>query len=328
MTTQDRTRRRIAIVGALITIGLVYYVGNRARTALLDANTVVAWVNGEAISALQVNRGFSRDSFDSTANDMKQQKVERLITQVATRQFLGKHGVHVQAELVDKEIAKMERNPPSLGCPCCTYASLGDYLLAIGDTREDLRLEIESTIGLSDYARTSWRKSHPDKSAVLREVADQSTYIRQRYIKAWQIFFNTFQQPGYNSDPGKVTRAAARKAQAAWDRLQRGEPFEAVVRSVSEDMTSNHKGGSLGFVERSSYGREVQAAVAQLEPGQYSKPIQSSWGYHIIKWEPMSDADIVEFCESYFVDKELKTIQSQIMKGAKVERPQSSDRGS
>lgn len=316
------------IVGAIIALGIAFYSFNYVRKARIEARTVVARVNGEAIYESDVNRGLPDDSFDSTANDMKQNRIEHLISRMAIRQFLSKHGVHVREELVDKEINKMEENPPSMGCPCCTYPSLDAYLSTIGYTRDDLRLEIRSNIGLSDYARESWRKSHPDKSAVLKEIGGQSTYIRQHYVKAWQIFFNTFQQPGYNSDPGMVIKAAGQKAQKTWDRLQRGESFEAVAKSVSEDMTSKHKGGSLGFIARASYGQEVEEAISGLKPDQYSKPIQSSWGYHIIKWEPMNDGDIVKFCESYFVDKEYKSLNSQIMKSAKVERPKSPDSGS
>ena len=145
-------------------------------------------------------------------------------------------------------------------------------------------------------------------------------------MKAWQIFFNTFQQPGYNADPDKIIKAAAQKAQKAWDRLQRGEAFDAVAKSVSEDMTSNRKGGLLGFIDRKSYGQEVEEALSHLKPDQYSKPVVSAWGCHIVKWEPMSDEDVVKFCESYFVDKQYKSIQSQIMKSAKIEKVQSRHR--
>ncbi|MCE5199591.1 MAG: peptidylprolyl isomerase [Armatimonadota bacterium] len=333
MTTEDSTQSRplpwgmIAIV-AVIVLGIAYYTFNYIRNARIEASTVVARVNGEPIYAADVNRGLPDDSFDSTTNDMKQNKIMRLISQMAIRQFLSKHGVQVREDIIEKEIGKMEQNPPSMGCPCCTYPSLDAYLSAVGYTRDELRLEIRNSIGLSDYARRSWEKSHPDKSAVLKEIGGQSTYIRQHYVKAWQIFFNTFQQPGYNTDPGKITKAAGQKAQKAWDRLQRGESFEAVAKSVSEDMTSKHKGGMLGFIDRSSYGEEFANTISKLKPGAYSKPFESSWGCHIVKWEPMSDGDIVKFCESYFVDKENKSIYSQIMKSAKVERPKSSDSGS
>lgn len=333
MTIENTTERRTLpwktiIIGAVIVCCIAYYAFNYIRNARIEASTVVVRVNGEPIYESTVNSGFSSDSFDSTMDDMKNNKIARLIPQVAVRQFLSKHHVHISEKLVDKQIMELEKNPPSMGCPCCTYASLDAYLSAIGYTRDDLRLDIRNSIGLSDYAKKSWRKSHSDKSAVLKEIGGQSAYIRQHYASVWQIFFNTFQQPGYNSDPAQVDKKAAQKAQKAWERLQSGNPFDAVAKSVSEDMTSNHKGGSLGFIDKSSYGQEFEDAISHLKPGEYSKPVHSSWGYHIIKWQPMSDDDIVKFCESYFVDKENKKLYSQIMKSAKIERLKASENGS
>ncbi|MCE5324664.1 peptidylprolyl isomerase [bacterium] len=331
MDTEDTTQHRVLpwktiIICVVIALGAAYYAYNYIRNARIEASTVVVRVNGEPIYASTVNRGFSSDSFDSTADDMKNNKIARLITQVAVRQFLSKHHVRVREELVDKQIAELEKNPPSMGCPCCTYPSLDAYLSAIGYTVDDLRSDIRNQIGLSDYAKKSWRKTHSDKAAVLKEIGGQSQYIRGHYAKVWQVFFNTFQQPGYNTNPDQVNKKAAAKAQKAWKRLQNGDKFGAVARSVSEDMTSKHKGGSLGFIDKSSYGEEFQDAISHLKPGEYSKPVHSSWGYHIIKWQPMSDDDVIKFCESYFFEKEFKRLYSQIMKSAKIERLDSANK--
>ncbi len=213
MNTEDATTQRKPIPWAMIIVGalIVGYIAYYAYDSIRSAGTIVARVNGEAISEADVDRGLPDDSFDSTTNDMKQNKIARLISQMATRQFLAQHGVRVPEEMVDKEVSRMEQNPPSMGCPCCTYPSLDAYLSAIGYTRDELRLEIRNNLGLSDYARKSWEKSHRDKNAVLREIGAQSAYIRQHYVKAWQIFFNTFQQPGYDADPTKSLRQHLRK---------------------------------------------------------------------------------------------------------------------
>lgn len=331
MTTENTTVKRkpipwtTVIVGSIIAIGIIYYAYTSISNARRAASTVVARVNGEAIYESDVNRGLPDDSFDSTVDDLRQNKLETIITRVAVRQFLSKHHIHVRKGDIDKEVDQMEKNPPSKGCPCCTYPSLDAYLTAMGMTRDELRQDIEGKLGLMDYTRKSWRKSHSDKKSVMKEIGSQSDFIRQHYVKAWQIFFNTFQQPGYNSDPDKIIKIKGQIAQKAWGMLQRGKSFDAVAKSISDDMTSKHKGGSLGFIDRSTYGQEVDDAISHLKPGQYSKPIQSSWGFHIIKWSPMNDDDIISFCESYFVNKEYDKLYSRIMKSAKIERVKPSD---
>ena len=315
------------IIGAIIALAIAYYAFDNIRTARIEASTVVARVNGEAIYESDVNHGLADDSFDSTTSDMKNNKIARLISQVAIRQYLSKQGIRTNEDLVDKEVRKMEANPPSMGCPCCTYKSLDDYLVTIGYTRDNLSADIRNDIGLSQYAKISWKKSHPNSSDTLKLIGNDSKYIRQHYINACQVFFNTFQQPGFNSDPSQIKKAASKKAQKAWERIQHGEAFDAVAKSVSEDMTSKHKGGSLGFIDKSSYGQEFADTVSHLKPGTYSKPFESSWGYHIIKWQPMSDDDIVKFCESYFINKEFERLRAQIMKSAKVEMIKKPDNG-
>ncbi|MEN6520178.1 MAG: peptidylprolyl isomerase [Armatimonadota bacterium] len=332
MSIEEQSSRRplplrTLIIAVIVVLGAGGYAFNYIRNARIEASTVVARVNGEPIYEVDINRGLPSDSFSDTLDNLKENKLSRMISQMAVRQFLTKHGVRVREELVEKEIEKLEKNPPSKGCACCTYPSLDAYLSAVGYTRDELRQEIRNNIGLSDYAQTSWSKSHQDKAKVLKEIGAQSKFIRARYVNACQIFFNTFQQPGFDSNPDKIRASISQKAKTAWDRLQSGESFGAVAKSVSEDMTSKHKGGMLGFIDRASYGQEFDEMISKLKPGETSKPFESSWGYHIIKWKPMSDSDIVKFCESYFVEKEFKSIYSQIMKNAKVERPKSTDSG-
>lgn len=328
---QYKTRRSLPwkeiVIGAIVlTIVGVFgfdYISNARR----QAGNVLARVNGEPITEADVNRGFPGDLLDAAAGSMKQSKLERLIAQAAVRQFLEKNGVEVDEDLVDKEVAKLRANPPSQGCPCCTYPSLENYLATIGYTMDNLREEIRNGIGLSEYARESWKKTHPDKARALKAISAQRDYISKHYVVAWQIFFNTSQQQGFDTNPGPIRKAAWDKAQQAWKRLQGGESFEAVAKSVSEDMTSKNKGGALGAVDRSSYGREFEEAVTMLKPGEISKPFESSWGVHIVKKGTMREADVLKVCEKYLEQNEYNSLYDRIVKETKVERVQTGETG-
>jgi len=81
------------------------------------------------------------------------------------------------------------------------------------------------------------------------------------------------------------TLAAYTKIQAAYKRLQAGEPWEAVVKSVSEDPGSKDIGGDIGFITAilpSGFYSFETAAYSTL-PGTYSAPFRSNIGYHIVK---------------------------------------------
>ena len=319
-TTRKKPSWKVIATVTIIALATVCYAYSSIKTSRKEAATVVARVNGQPIYESEVNRGIVSNSFDSTADDMKQNKLQQLVSQLALKQFLDKHNIKVNKKLVDKEIDNLEKNPPSKGCACCTYPDLNSFLEANGITIDDLRGEIEGNIGLNQYAKISWKQSHPTTKDVMKVIGEDSKFIRKNYIKGWQIFFNTFQQTG---DQQQIEKTAAQNADKAWKRLQSGESFENVAKSMSEDMTSKHKGGYLGIIDGSTYGQEVQQAICSMVPGIISKPIHSSFGYHIIKYEPMTDADVVKFCESYLIDQEKKKLNTQIMKDAKVEIVQS-----
>ena len=79
-------------------------------------------------------------------------------------------------------------------------------------------------------------------------------------------------------------KAAQERMNSAYARLQKGESFETVCRDVSDDATSRGNGGMLPGFET---GRQVpafeEAAFALAKPGDLSKPVQTNYGWHILK---------------------------------------------
>ncbi len=81
---------------------------------------------------------------------------------------------------------------------------------------------------------------------------------------------------------------AATKAKATIDeyykRLQDGEDFEALAKSDSEDTSSAARGGYLGFFGINKYEKSFEdAAFALKNDGDFTKPIQTRVGWHIIR---------------------------------------------
>ncbi len=68
-------------------------------------------------------------------------------------------------------------------------------------------------------------------------------------------------------------------------RILRGESFEAVAASVSEDPVSARKGGDLGWVVLAELDPYFANQVFRMsQPGQLSGAIKSSYGYHLVKF--------------------------------------------
>lgn len=68
------------------------------------------------------------------------------------------------------------------------------------------------------------------------------------------------------------------------DQLNQGASFEDLAREYSEDPGSGANGGELGWIQQGQTVPEFEQAAFALEPGQYTQtPVQSQFGYHIIK---------------------------------------------
>jgi parvulin-like peptidyl-prolyl isomerase len=77
------------------------------------------------------------------------------------------------------------------------------------------------------------------------------------------------------------------EAQAALERLDAGEDFALVATEVSTDTFTAANGGELGWLLEGDlelgYGPAVEEAAFSLSPGEYSQPISSTVGIHIIR---------------------------------------------
>ncbi|GAB4046542.1 peptidylprolyl isomerase [Spirosoma litoris] len=80
-------------------------------------------------------------------------------------------------------------------------------------------------------------------------------------------------------------KMAKERIDAAYARLQKGEPFELVCRDLSDDATSKTNGGVLPMStpDRPWVPAFDDAAFSLAKPGDYSKPVHTNYGWHIIK---------------------------------------------
>jgi len=86
-------------------------------------------------------------------------------------------------------------------------------------------------------------------------------------------------------------------AKAAKARLDAGEAFEALAKELSTDPSAQSNGGSLGTFGRGAMVPAFEEAVFAMEKGQISDPVQSEFGFHIIRCEGASQKTLEEAAE-------------------------------
>ena len=80
------------------------------------------------------------------------------------------------------------------------------------------------------------------------------------------------------------------EAQAAIDRLDAGDDFATVAQELSIGP-SGPDGGDLGFFKKEDMVPEFSDAAFALQPGEISGPVQSPFGWHVIRVEERRQAE-------------------------------------
>jgi len=282
---------------------------------------VMATVNDEPIYESQISEGIPTNAFESTTKLAKEIKLERRISYLTFAQFLESQNIHVDNKEIDNEIEKLKKNPPASGCMCCRYPNLDVYMSSNFYTMAELRRETANGIGIARYLEKMWQQKNlldADRKALVQK---ERTGLEKEYVKVSHIYFNTFQQPEFSLDSEGVVKKARIKAERAWQRLINGETFDKVAATVSDDTMNKMNGGLLGCIKIGTFGNMLRETRAQVKDGEYSKPQESPFGFHIVKFAPMNDADILDILKTQYYNQQTEKIISEIQAKAKVVKP-------
>jgi len=290
-----------------------------------EAAVVLARVNGEAITRAELEAGLPKGSlfggiFSRDLDNLRQAKLDRLISAHALAQFLKAKAIEVTPAEIDAQVAQLHRTPPSSGCSCCRYASLEEFMDTLGIDMLELRRGIANDLGTQRYLEARWQKEYPPGAARDALLQTERPRLEKDYIKASHIFLNTFQNKRFEENPEAVRRETRERAESAWRRLQAGEAFATVVADVSEDAMSRPNGGLLGCIPREALGTQFAEALAGLTPGQYGRPVESPWGWHIIRREAMTDADLLGLLRDDLTGRWWDEERQRLMTEAHIER--------
>lgn len=117
---------------------------------------------------------------------------------------------------------------------------------------------------------------------------------------------------------------ALKKANEIYEKAKNGEDFAQLAKEYSDDSQSAEKGGQLPEFGSGTTTRMIpsfeDAAFALKENGDISKPIQTDYGYHIIKrldWKPLASFDEMK---KELQRKVSKDERSQITQDSFVEK--------
>ena len=131
-------------------------------------------------------------------------------------------------------------------------------------------------------------------------------------VKVGHIMLRT----GYGATKEQIENARL-TADSIYDRLQKGESFETLAEKYSQDEASKSNKGIMNWMPSlSGYPEEFKDTCFNLQPGTYSKPFQTDYGFHIVKY--MDKRPLAEY-------KDLQeTIKSKVNRDSRSESSKAS----
>lgn len=92
--------------------------------------------------------------------------------------------------------------------------------------------------------------------------------------------------------PAVSEAARAKASQILAQAKQDPARFDALAKQYSQDTGSAEQGGDLGFFARGSMVKPFEDAVFALKPGEITGPVQTPFGWHIIKLAEIKPAQV------------------------------------
>ncbi|MBL7214386.1 MAG: peptidylprolyl isomerase [Phycisphaerae bacterium] len=224
---------------------------------------------------------------------------DMLVQKMVLEQELNKRSITISDEKVMEEIVKIaETNGQSLDQ---VKAEIAQYGMTFDDLKSQVRPQVEmmalAEACQKDPQMQAEAKKFYDENPSYFQVPEQ---VQASHILLGKRGVTPEEKPEYLE---KIKDVEAK--------LKAGENFEDLAKAYST-CPSSEKGGDLGFFGKGLMDPAFEKAAFELEVGQTSGIVESSFGYHIIKVTDKQEAGTTPFEEaqekitSYLLQKQMR----------------------
>lgn len=254
-----------------------------AKTEQGIMNSTVAKVNNEKITRAQLE-----DRMKGVISQIKQQYGDNYSSNAQAVEALKQQRQSMLDEMVTETLLLQKAKELKLVPSDSDLNS--EITKQYNTTKANYKTDAEWKTALSQNGFTEDSlKAQIKNSVILNKVVDYMTKDVKVTDKQIEDYYNA-NKDKYTTQPNKIHLAhilvsTQAEAQQAKDRISKGEDFAAVAKQVSTDTGSKDNGGDLGDLEEANSGLDatfLKAALA-LKPGEVSQPVQTQFGWHVIK---------------------------------------------
>ncbi|MFL2530229.1 MAG: SurA N-terminal domain-containing protein [Porticoccaceae bacterium] len=175
-------------------------------------------------------------------------------------------------------------------------------LAALADQKRDFEFArlayqpFKDAVSLSEKKITNYYDENKDQYMTERKLSveyielNQAMLLDSQSVSAEQVQAR-FEQEAESADNSPSLRAAHILLEDSSDvviaevqaKIDAGEDFAQLVKEYSQDVATVESGGDLGFTNGDTFPESFEQALAALEVGQVSAPVETVSGTHFVK---------------------------------------------
>jgi len=177
------------------------------------------------------------------------------------------------------------------------------------DKRPDVQMQLDlarQNILLNAYVQ-DYIKKHPITEDMIKAEYDKiKAQIGDKQYRARHILV-----------------AEKKEAEAIIAQLAKGAKFEKLAEQKSKDVSARN-GGDLGWNVPAAYVKPFADALVALKKGEYTKtPVQTQFGWHVIKLEEVKDAPKLDEIRPQIIQRlqqqQIQQLAADLRAKAKIE---------
>ena len=121
-------------------------------------------------------------------------------------------------------------------------------------------------------------------SLLLEEILTKDVVVPEEELKDYYNHNSSLYSIPISYHLSQIVVKTESEAKQAFEELKQGSPFSTLAMERSIDENSASEGGDIGYVHEGGdrFNSDLFKEISQLEPGEWSEPIETAEGYAIV----------------------------------------------
>jgi peptidyl-prolyl cis-trans isomerase SurA len=241
---------------------------------------IVAVVDKEIITESDLNYSVQMLSMQNRVNPETPGFKDKVLDGMINEKLILAQALEDSVVVTDEEVAdRLDRQIKMLVQQYGSEQKLEElYNMPISRMKRDFREEIRKQMLIQKI-----RQSRETNMTVARREVEEFFTANKDSLPVIPVEYelsHIYMQPKPDS---MIQMAVYKKALTILDSIKSGSDFAVLAKRYSADAGSAQQGGDLGWVRRGLFVKEFEEATFSLKDGEFSKPIKTQYGYHIIQ---------------------------------------------